>query len=105
MSMTVSIGRNVKGKPMSDALWQSFTTDILRNIRSNTQAIYFVGFGDGTYGAETEESFTVISETPTTSAYCAISVSLSLFAEAYGQEAIAMTVGQTDLVLASTSHR
>ena len=101
MSMTVSIGRNVNGKPMSDAQWESFTADILRNVRSNTQAIYFVGFGTGTYEGDSEESFTVVSSNPTTSALCAIEVSLSLFAHAYKQESIALTVGATEFVLAS----
>lgn len=101
MSMTVTIGRNVGNVPMSDAHWQSFTADVLRNIRANTRAIYFVGFGTGVWEGTEEESFTVISETPTTSAACAISVSLSFFAEAYGQEAIAVTIGETELVQAS----
>lgn len=101
MGMTISIGRNVNGKPMPDSTWQSFTADILRNVRSNTSHIYFVGFGNGEWNAEGEESFTVVSSNPTTSAYCAIKVSLELFGEAYRQDAIAMTIGETELVLPS----
>lgn len=105
MTMTVSIGRNVGNVPMSAERWESFTTDVLRNVRSNTAHIYFVGFGNGEWNDSGEESFTVVSSSPTESALCAIAVSLSLFAEAYGQDAIALTIGETEFVQATTSHR
>lgn len=100
MSMTVSIGRNIGATPMSDHLWHSFTSDVLRNIRSNTGAIYFVGFGEGIYEGTTEESFTVVSSNPSDSALCAIRVSLSLLAHAYRQDSVALSIGATEIVKA-----
>lgn len=100
MSMTVSIGRNIGNSPMSQAMWEGFTSSVLRNIRSNTSAIYFVGFGTGIYEGATEESFTVVSSNPTESALCAIRVSLSLLAHAFKQDSVALTVGETQIVQA-----
>lgn len=101
MSLTVSIGRNLpNGGQLQEDAWQGFTADIVRNLKSNCGMIYFVGFGTGIYNGEEEESFTVIAENPSFTAMAAIRVSLSLLANAYGQEAVSMTEGETKFVYA-----
>lgn len=83
---------------MSEEEWERFSSDVVRILRSNTESIHFVGWGQGVYEGMTEESFTVIASDPSHTALAAIRVSLAYMCDAYGQEAIAVSQGDPTYV-------
>ncbi len=102
-NIVVSAGRNVGDKPMPDKQWAAFRLDILSLFPQRL----FYGVGVGTYEGTVEESFTVIAPCDTGDWHMESSVNLrtryiratlQTLARQYGQECIAMTIGEPDLV-------
>lgn len=91
---TISIGRNVGSTPMHTDDWNSFRLDILSVLPT---APIFCGSGLGFYEGVKEESFTVIVDAERVDLDY-LRACLQAFACQYGQECIALTVGEPELV-------
>lgn len=101
MSTTViSIGRNLPtGGELELGEWLAFRADVLVSVRNLGGTLFFAGEGNGIYEGETETSFTVIADIPYVANHLgALRAQLAPLASAYGQDAIAVTVGATTFV-------
>ncbi|MES2156053.1 MAG: hypothetical protein V4510_13045 [bacterium] len=98
MSVTVSIGRNVEGEPMSNSDWVVFKRDLRHVFARLDLAVYFQGAGIG-YSDEwgTEEAYTVVAESNVAKEALLNSL-LYAVRYLYGQEAVAVTIGPTRFV-------
>lgn len=104
-TITVSIGRKVGLVPMSSWQWDRFqnrTTALVQaSLDHGFGDILFTGLGTGRwtdhYGhTQIEDSFTLVA-TIDGSLVDELAARLSILAEVFGQDAIAVTVGQTRL--------
>jgi hypothetical protein len=109
-TLILSIGRG----DLSSARWDSFT-DLLVDIgdtavrNSLGSQVVFRGEGEGIWEGETEVAYTVIvanfdptaviySGTIDISAYDALTTQVEAIRELFDQDAIAVTLGQTELI-------
>ena len=97
-TVTISIGRNVGDEPMSDGEWVAFCSDIWQALYDADATVYVdeaksVGEWDGIR----EESRTWVASVDD-SVIDWIRISLAEFCRTYRQDAIALTVGVTELV-------
>lgn len=97
-TVTVSVGRNIgqHGEPMSMAAWQDLTARVVTIGRANGM-IYFAGFGDGTYLGTAEDSFTIVAGIGVHNLQ-RVRREIAALCEPFGQDAIAVSVGSTELV-------
>lgn len=98
-SVSVSIGRNIGANPMSEADWQTFTSETLRYINRHSSAVHFVGFGEGIYEVNREESFTV-SASVYRDETDRLSYVLRNLCTTYHQEAFALSLAKVSIVTA-----
>lgn len=107
-NIVVSAGRNVGDEPMSAERWAAFRLSICALFPHRI----FTGTGIGEYEGAREESFTVVA--PFTPGDWAMSASPELYvryvrahlanlAKEYGQECIALTIAEPDLVTPESS--
>lgn len=95
-TVVVSVGRSLpKGGTLSWADWTSFTDHILDACHDFGEVV-FAGSGTGFYLGNAEESYTVVVAGASFSD--ADRNGLAYFAAAYGQDCVAVTLGNTDLV-------
>lgn len=95
-TVVISIGRNIGKLPMGATAWDRFKADVMEVVDNGENKIHFTGNGNGYYEGR-EDSFTVIFNAEVTS-LARIEQSLKPIAKKYDQEAIALTVGTTELV-------
>jgi len=93
---TISIGRNIGKEPMGESSWLRFKADIMDLADNGENKIHFIGGGNGYYEGTKEESFTVVFGADVTD-LAEIGRHLPAIAKKYSQEAIALTVGTTEL--------
>lgn len=113
-SITVTIGRNVTtshphparaGRPLTLTEWSDFQADVrlaLGNAVVNSADIE-AHYGKGAWGGVEEDSFKVtalVSDMALVSAG-ALRRELASLAKEYGQDAIALTIGLSDLIFAA----
>lgn len=103
-TVTVTIGRNVDGEPMGSATWRRFI-DLARDdlTRGNHGVVVFDGDGDGTWEGKFElaHTFVVLFEDLVKGddyPFGMIRYRLGCLARWAKQDAIAFTVGETQLV-------
>lgn len=88
----VSVGRPTKtGRILTDVEWENFSFRLYR-IAMKVGPVYFDGYGTGLFEGEEEESYTVV-----VGGVVDYRDLLPLI-EAYEQDSIAVTMGQTVLV-------
>lgn len=118
-SVTVTIGRNVTrpepaspnsvltyAEPMPDEQWTQFKADVIATVddpalRRNQDATIETASGIGVWHGESEPNFKVTSLTNHTWDEDALNIlrrSLSELARHYDQDAIALTIGTSELV-------
>ena len=100
---TVSIGRNVGDDTLSDEAWSDFREAVLDQLDHAGLDIVFAGRGQGYWTPEDgdtveEEAFTAVA---LGSPRFALAPRFAALARQYGQEAIAVTTGETHLVTAA----
>ena len=99
-TITISIGRNVGGTPMSSVEWASFQRGVTTVIKPVASEVYFYGTGSGTWDGSGEESATwVFAASAWDVEAWHFTASLRLLATMFGQEAIALTIGQTEMIV------
>lgn len=98
MNVTVTIGRNIKDTPMKHAAWRVFKDEAYLTVKGYAPVIYFTGEGEGVWGGDTEDAYTIIFEKPVGVEILELKQGLSNLARRYNQEAIAWTEGLTQLL-------
>ena len=105
-SYTITIGRNVNNEPMSNEAWEGFkrsTTYALEDSigrRAQFESFYGVGSWEGTE----EESYKITALGQHTASQADLGLlrdRLAQLALDFGQDAIALTIGQSELVTPS----
>lgn len=106
-SYTVTIGRNVGSQPMSDTRWAEFieSTQMLLDDAGTSDPDSYVEthLGAGRWANQTEESakVTLLSvEGLSQGTLVWLKKSIAYFSEHYQQDAIALTIGESDLIYA-----
>lgn len=111
-TVTITIGRNwgagaredAKGTPMSDAMWGHFQTNIDRLLVRAIATVFVArAIGHGGWDGVDEESATWVAGVDEADDVSFLSRELAQLARLYLQDAIALTVGQTELVEGYTS--
>lgn len=104
-SYTVTIGRNIKGKPMPSNKWLRFIDTVTEDMDCLLIPIYGdaieIHHGTGTWNGITEESVKITVLTnyePTKNQLEAVKGFLKLNATEFKQDAIAFTVGNAELI-------
>jgi hypothetical protein len=102
-TVSVTIGRNIGGSdavPMADHLWQEFralTGSTLANLLAPDFSASYDGVGEWD-GAPEESTLFVASGVTSTTTSETLRLVLETLARKFGQDAIALTVGTTELV-------
>lgn len=97
-TVTISVGRNVRSTPMRAREWQAFTSDVARLLEHYGAVVYVDGATSvGTWGGVREASCTWVA-TLSGDKVKHLRARLAQLAGAYCQDAIAMTVGKTELL-------
>lgn len=96
---TISIGRNTATGPMSGPQWDRFqrrTEAIVLAACGSFRDLLFTGAGTGQWEGVEEESFTLVAIIDA-ELLVELQARLAMLAKVFGQEAIAVTAGQTVL--------
>lgn len=101
-TITVSAGRNVGDTPMDIVDWERFTADIVALVESTGHTVLFEGTGKGVWDGVVEQAFTVVALVEWGAETDQLTAWLGDLAKGYGQDAIAITTGET--VLAGMQH-
>jgi hypothetical protein len=102
-TVTVTIGRNIGGSdavPMADHLWQEFralTGSTLANLLAPDFSASYDGVGEWD-GVKEDSTLFVASGVTSTATSETLRLVLETLARKFGQDAIALTIGQTELV-------
>lgn len=103
-AITATIGRNIGDVPMGTSRWKTFPTDVrrilVRAATDNGANIIDVATrtGEGTWGGELEESASVTVVTNGLPNMTRIRTRLAALAARYEQDAIALAVGESELI-------
>lgn len=96
-TITVSVGRNVGNVPMSDQAWQDFRAEVRRALSMGTIHVDDAR-SIGEWLGVSEESSTFVADDFTPGAAEMVTDALAIIGGRYGQDAVAVTVGETRLV-------
>lgn len=97
-TLVVTIGRNVGSQPMDGTAWMRFKVET-RKVVASWGIVVFAGEGQGIWKGQTERAYTVIVSVtgrPAESSLYPLRIALYALGKAYGQEAIAITLGKTE---------
>ena len=107
-TITLSIGRDCNGRPLDAGQWEAFQAGLLNAVSDTGLTVVFAGEGPGFWQPEdidgtrqpivVEDSFTVIALGELSPLLRTL---LADLADRFGQEAIALTTGETELVAAA----
>ena len=100
-TVTVSIGRNVKGAwtvPMGSTIWRNFQDAVRTNLLRHDGTLFFEGEGGGTWEGKYEVAYTFIVGYETDYWFANIKERLRNIAAWADQDAIAWTVGETEMI-------
>jgi len=98
VTVTISIGRNIDGRPMTDDRWESFRDAVSEALAWEVATTYVDGaLSTGSWQGAPETSATWVaslseSQLPT------LRIRLRILARRFHQDAIALTVGATELL-------
>lgn len=98
-TVVVSIGRNVGTVPLSDDVWSCFVRDVGEVLTwAGGTLVVEAAESAGVWDGVVEESATFVAVGVPVEALLSLRSRLARLAGFYGQEAIAVTTGSTDLV-------
>ena len=99
-SITVTIGRNVSDVPMPEQRWEEFEQDVQELLSRATGASIETHRGVGSWEGVVEEStkVTLLADNPLNVNIGYIRVNLADLVRLYDQDAIALTIGESELV-------
>lgn len=97
-TVTISIGRNVGDQPMSADKWRRFRADIGRRLRAAGANVFVdTAVSTGTWDGVREQSATWVASVEANRLET-IRVGLERACRLFQQDAIALTIGQTELL-------
>lgn len=91
-TLAIGIGRNVGRLPMDQASWQAFQEAVL-GVAAPVGPLVFAGTGNGEHDGVVEESFTVMVRLNGDPDLARIREELARLAQRFGQDSIALTLG------------
>ncbi len=94
MDGTICLGRNIGTEPMDDARWEGFVDEVMLLIRKHDGEVFTVAYGGGSWDGHSEESAVIVFG----AAADGFEAELSILASMYGQDAIGLLSGTSDLV-------
>ena len=100
-SYSVTIGRNVGETPMSDSDWEAFISDVTEALAYHMiegDDILEIHRGQGSWGGVVEDSAKVTLMSEESINVERLKIRLLRLAVANGQDAIALTIGQSELI-------
>lgn len=97
ITAVVGIGRNIGERPMAREVWSRFRRQVEGALYNLGFTVYFAGVGEGVFEGNEEQSATFVAggslaDVPR------LRLSLHTLARSFGQESIALTVGETEFV-------
>jgi len=102
VSTYVSIGRNIGDEPMRAESWRDFRAAVAAVLEDNVGRLVSETVGRGYYGGAAEDTAVVVAEgSPALLARDDLERRLAILARRYGQESIALTIGEPTFVPAS----
>jgi hypothetical protein len=93
----ISIGRNVQGRPMPSEEWENFKGALRVVAEKYGEGVSYAG-GIGRYDRVLEETYIVAVSLALGVPANLVREDLSHLAQYYGQESIALTVGEGELI-------
>jgi hypothetical protein len=103
-TVTVTIGRNVQDLPLPDSEWIDFVTRTRASVAEITDELFAVAPYRGSWNGAGEDAYVIygaLPDVPTDQRDSLVSVlrtSLGTLATIYGQDAIGLSVGTSELV-------
>ena len=102
-TVTVTVGRNVGDKPMSAHQWDGFQSDVRKAVESVTAELWIASrVKHSEWQGVPEEAFIaygpVVTTADVTDVKRALTIRLETLASRYGQEAIGVSWGESELV-------
>lgn len=98
MATVVSIGRDVNGHALNPTQWALFKSETRQAVELLTPLV-FVGEGEGIWEDQREVAYTVIGAATLSGANAdLLRYRLEALARNYEQDAIALTLGETEFV-------
>lgn len=94
---SVTLGRNVAGVPVSVDEWKRRERSLEDLVRTHTETVYTVAEGFGEWDGQREESFIIVFAIDE-GMLKVLRLVVRVLATLWDQEAIALVVGETDLV-------
>jgi hypothetical protein len=96
----ISIGRTTETGTLSYADWKEFRRQVTSLVEYYNHDVYFAGEGIGEFEGQQEESFTIVFKPETYHLYT-VTATLATLARDYGQKCVALTLGETEFVIAA----
>jgi hypothetical protein len=100
-TVTVTIGRNINDQPMSQYAWDQFNYDVLKAVQSYTSELWANAVSRSQWTGVPEDSRVFYGPLRANLRPLELSrlrARLATLATQYGQEAIGMSVGESELV-------
>jgi hypothetical protein len=100
-SVTVTLGRNIGSEPMPEWQWDAFTLDVRKALSANTTGpdrFSETHTGTGQWQGVTEESRKITVHAVEVILSEGLRARLWDLARHYGQDAVALTIGETHLI-------
>lgn len=98
MALTIGIGRSVKDGPMDTRTWEEFRSAVDAALHDRKLHPVFYGVGVGEYEGVREDSATWVIAEYSDAQLTLIRLDLTRLARYYGQDSIALTVGETEFL-------
>ena len=96
--VTVSVGGSVQGQPMTQGTWSQLQRSVRNALANTVGAISFATLGNSTWQNVPERSYVASVLRPDMTQLSALRARLRQLADAYGQDAVALTVGKSVLL-------
>lgn len=96
--VTVSVGGSVKSVPMSADTWRTLQASVRNALANTVGPIAFATLGHSTWEGISERSYVASVLQPRLDQLDALRSRLRQLADAYGQDAVALTVGNSSLL-------
>lgn len=98
MALTIGIGRNVKSEPMRTRDWEQFRAAVDASLYDRKLHPVFYGTGIGEYMGELEDSACWVVAEYSDAQVELLRHDLARLAQYFGQDSIALTIGETEFI-------
>lgn len=97
-TITVTIGRNVGDRPLPASVWNSFVSDTREAVERATSEVWAAAPTRSVWGDQREDAFVFYGPVTAPHAVSSLRITLAGLAAYYGQEAIGLSIGLSELV-------